>query len=108
MELPATVSQVYDDLGVPLAGAVDSPLAHVLWITAQVRELERSALRGGVNQAFAIGCSLYRESLNLEALSEGSPEGLGDDVVEKLENNVAPHAQALADKLEDVVLPRRG
>jgi hypothetical protein len=73
-----------------------------------VRELERSALRGGVNQAFAIGCSLYKESLNLATLSGGYLDTLGDDAVEKLERAVVPLSQALADKVEDMVLPRRG
>jgi hypothetical protein len=69
-----------------------------------VHELERNALRGRVNQAFTIGWSLYRESLSLEALSGGYPDTLDDEVVEKLESNVAPFSQALANKIEGVVL----
>jgi hypothetical protein len=75
---------------------------------AQVRELESSALRGGVNQAFAIGCSLYGKGLSLEALSIGYLEELDDEAVERLESNVATLSQALADKIEDIELPRRG
>jgi hypothetical protein len=73
-----------------------------------VRELERSALRGGVNQAFTIGYSLCRESLNLATLSGGYLDTFGDDTVEKLEHAMVPLSQALADKVEDMVLPRRG
>jgi hypothetical protein len=57
-ELLTAVGQVCDDLGVPPGGVADSPLARALQIMARVRELKRSALRGGVNQAFTIGCSL--------------------------------------------------
>jgi hypothetical protein len=59
-------------------------LAHALQITTQVRKLKRSALRGGVNQAFVIGRSLYGGTLSLEALSRGYPEELNDEAMERL------------------------
>jgi hypothetical protein len=36
------------------------------------------------------------------------PEELDDEAVERLESGVTPLSHALADKIEDVVLPRRG
>jgi hypothetical protein len=75
---------------------------------AQVHELERSALRGGVNQAFVIGRSLYGRTLSPEALSRGYLKALNNEAVERLETDVAPLSQALADNIEEVVLPWRG
>jgi hypothetical protein len=72
-----------------------------------VRKLERDALRGGVNQTFTIARSHY-SNINLEALSKGYPDDYEDEELEKLESDVAPLSQALADRIEDVVLPRRG
>lgn len=87
---------------------MDPPLAHALQITAWVRELERNALKGGANQAFAIGRSLYGPSLSLKALSGGYPNELDAAAMEELESDATPHAEALADKIEDTVPPRRG
>jgi hypothetical protein len=69
-----------------------------------VRELERGALRGGVNQVFAIGRYLYGPSLKLEALSGGYPVALKDGDISQLEDEVAPFSVELANKLEDVSL----
>jgi hypothetical protein len=77
------------------------------WITAWVHELEWDALRGRVNQTFTIARSHYA-NINLEALSEGYPDGYEDEELEKLESDVAPLSQALANRIEDVVLPQRG
>lgn len=62
----------------------------MLRIMGKVHEFKRNALRGRVNQAFAIGHSLYGETLNLEALSRGYPDTLDDEVVDKLESDVVP------------------
>jgi hypothetical protein len=102
------IGQVCDDLGVPPRGAVDSPSARTLQIMAQVRELERSALRGEVNQAFVIGRSLYGGTLSPEALSRGYLKALNNEAMERLETDVAPLSQALADNIEEVMLPWRG
>jgi hypothetical protein len=41
-------------------------------------------------------------------LSEGYPNGYEDEELEKLESDVAPLSQALADGIEDMMLPQRG
>jgi hypothetical protein len=72
-----------------------------------VHELERDALRGGVNQTFTIARSHYA-IINLEVLSEGYPDSYEDEELQKLESDVAPLSQVLVDRIEDVVLPQRG
>jgi hypothetical protein len=76
-------------------------------ITAWVHELERDALRGGVNQTFTIVRSHYA-IINLEVLSEGYLDSYEDEELQKLESDVAPLSQVLVDRIEDVVLPQRG
>lgn len=44
----------------------------------------------------------------MKALSLGYPDAYEEDELEELENEVAPLSQALADRIEDVVLPQRG
>lgn len=72
-----------------------------------MRELERDALRGEVNRAFAVARS-HCGNIDLEALSLGYPDTYQDEEFERLEGEVAPLSEALADKMEDMVLPSRG
>lgn len=105
-ELLAAVGRICDALGVPLSGEAHLPLARTLLLPTQVRELERDALRGGVNRAFAVARSHYG-NIDLEALSLGYPDTYQDEELEKLEGEVTLFSDALADKIEGMVLPPR-
>lgn len=74
----------------------------------RVHEPERDALRPGINQTFTIGRSHYANNINLEVLSQGYPDVYEEDELEEFEVEVAPLSQNLADRIEDMVLPRRG
>ena len=69
--LSATLGVVCDDLEVVRSEGTSSLVAHVVEITAWVRQLKRNALHAGVNQSFAIARSHYGESINLETMSHG-------------------------------------
>ena len=55
-----------------------------------------------------IACSHYGDSINLETLSLGFAPGYEAHELEEMETAVAPLSQDLADKIESIVLPRRG
>ena len=59
-------------------------------ITAQVRQLERSALHGVVNQSFMISHSHYGDNIDLEAMSHGYALGYEVHELEEMETAVAP------------------
>ena len=69
--LSTTLRVIYDDLEVVWSERTSSLVAHAVEITAWVRQLERNALRTGVNQSFTIAHSHYGDSIDLEAMSHG-------------------------------------
>ena len=75
---------------------------------ARVRQLERNALCIKVNQSFMIAHSHYGDIIDLETMSHGYAPGYEVHELEEMEAAVAPHSQDLADRIEDLVLPRRG
>ena len=77
-------------------------------ITAWVCQLERNALHIGVHQSFMIAHSHYGDSIDLEAMSHGFTPSYEAHELEEMETAVAPHSQDLVDRLESIVLPRRG
>ena len=77
-------------------------------IMVRVRQLEREALCSGITQAFTIARSHYTDSIDLETMSPGFTPGYEDFELDEIETAVAPLAWNLADKVEDIVLPRRG
>ena len=85
-----------------------SLVAHAIEITAQVRQLERDALRAGVHQSLMIARSHYGDIIDLETMSLGFAPGYTNVELDEIEAAVAPLSQDLADKMEDTVLPRRG
>ena len=55
-----------------------------------------------------IACSHYRDSINLETMSLGFTPGYEAHELDEIETAVAPLSRNLTDKIEDIVLPRRG
>ena len=90
------------------AEGTSSLAAHAIDITTRVRQLEKEALRSGITQAFAIAHSHYDESINLEAMSLSYAPGNEESELDEIEAAVAPLAETLSSKVEDIVLPRRG
>ena len=83
-------------------------MAHAIEIMARLRQLERNALHAGVNQSFVIARSHYGDNIDLEVMSHGYVPGYEVHELEEMETVVAPISQDLADKIECIVLPRRG
>ena len=75
---------------------------------ARVRQLERNPLLARVNQAFAIARSQYTDIIDLETMSLGFAPGYEAHELDEIETVVAPLSHNLADKIEDIVLHRRG
>jgi hypothetical protein len=73
-----------------------------------VRQLEREALRSRITEAFAIAYSHYVNSIDLETMSLGFMPSYEASKPDEIEKEVAPVTRNLADKVEDIVLPRRG
>ena len=99
---------VCDNLEVVQSEGTSSLVARAVEIMARVRQLERNALRVGVNQSFMIARSHYEDSINLEMMSHGFMPGYEVHELEEMEAAVAPLSWDLADRIEDIVLPRRG
>ena len=99
---------VCDDLEVVRSEWTSSLVARAIKITSQVCQLERNALRAGVNQSFVIAHSHYGDSIDLEAMSHGFAPGYGAHELEEMETAVAPLSWDLADRIESIVLPQRG
>ena len=104
--MSATLGVVCVDLEVVRSKGTSLLAARAVKIMARVRQLERNALRIGVNQSFAIARSHYGDSIDLEAMSHSYAPGYEVHELE-METVVAPLSQDLADKIEDVVLPQR-
>ena len=83
-------------------------VARAVEITAWVRQLERNALRAGVNQSFMIAHSHYGDNIDLEAMSHGYAPGYEVHELEEMETVMAPLLQDLVDRIEGIVLPKRG
>ena len=75
---------------------------------AWVHQLEREALRFGITQAFAIACSHYADSIDLETMSPGFMPSYEASELDEIGKAVAPVARNLEDKVEEIVLPWRG
>jgi len=99
---------VYDDLKVVQLEGTSSLVARTVEITAWVRQLKRNALRARVNQSFVIAHSHYRDNINLETMSHGFTPSYEVHELEEIEAAVAPISQDLVDRIECIVLPRRG
>jgi len=106
--LGAALRVVYDDLEVVRSEGTSSLEAHAIEITAWVRQIKRNALCAGVNQSFAIACSHYGDSIDLEKTSHGYAPGYEVHELEEMEAVVAPLSWDLADRIEDIVLPWKG
>ena len=74
----------------------------------RVHQLERDALRAGVTQAFAIARSHYKHSIDLETMSLGFAPSYEASELDEIETMVAPLAQDLVNRVEDIVLPKGG
>jgi hypothetical protein len=48
------------------------------------------------------------ETINLEVMSQGYMPGYEDKDLEKMEDDMAPLLQDLANRIADIVLPQRG
>ena len=99
---------VCDDLEVVQSKGTNSLMARAIEITARVCQLERNALHAGVNQAFAIARSHYTNIIDLETMGLSFAPSYEAHELDEIEMLVAPLAWDLADKIEDIVLPRRG
>ena len=106
--LGAALGVVCDDLEVVRSEGTSSLVDRAVEIMARVRQLERNALRAGVNQSFAIARCHYGESINLEMMSHGCAPGYEVYELEEMEAVVAPLSQNLANKIKSIVLPWRG
>ena len=69
---------------------ISSLTARAVKITARVRQLERNALRAGVNQSFTIARSHYGDNIDLETMSHGLTPGYEAHELEEIETVVAP------------------
>ena len=105
--LKVALGVVYDDLQVVQAEGTSSLAAHAVDIMARVRQLEKEALRSGITQAFAIARSHYDDNIDLEAMILDSALGYEASELDEIEVVVAPLAETLARKVEDIVLPQR-
>ena len=88
--LSTTLGVVCDDLEVVRSEGTSSPAARAVEITMRVRQLERNTLHAGVNQAFAIACSHYADSIDLETMSLGFAPGYEAHELDEKETAVAP------------------
>jgi len=85
-----------------------SLVARAIEITARVCQLKRNALHAEVNHSFTISHSHYGDNINLEVMSHGFVPSYEAHELEEMEAVVASLSQDLADRIEDIVLPRRG
>ena len=106
--LRAALRVVCDNLEVAWPEGTSSLAAHAIDIMAWVRQLEREALRSRITQAFVVARSHYAESIDLETMSLGFAPGYEASELDEIEKVVAPVARNLADKVEEIVLTRRG
>ena len=74
-------------------------------ITVRVGQLEESAFRLGITQAFTVAHSHYAQKINLAVMSEGFAPIYEDAELDEMEKAVTPLARNMADKLKEEVLP---
>ena len=99
---------ICDELEVVRSEGTSSLMSRDVEIMARVHQLKRNALRAGVNQSFMIACSHYRDNIDLEKMSHGFTPGYEAHELEEMETLVAPLSWDLADRIESIVLTRRG
>ena len=99
---------VFDDLGVAWPEETGSLAACVVDITARVCQLEENAFHAEITQAFVVARSHYDREIDLEIMSLGFMPGYEASELDEIEMVVAPLAWHLPDKIEDIVLFRRG
>ena len=99
---------VCNDLEVVRSEGTSSLMAHAIEITAWVRQLERNGLCAGVDQSFMIARSHYGDNINLETMSHGFMPGYEVHELEEMEAAMAPLSQDRVNKIEGIILPRRG
>jgi len=99
---------VCDDLQVVQSEGTSSLAARAVEIMARVCLFERNDLRAGVNQSFTIARSHYGDSIDLEAMRHGFASSYEAHKLEEMETAVAPLSQDVANRMESIVLPRRG
>jgi len=104
--LHAAVGVVFDDLGVVRSEETRSLAAHAMDITAWVRQLEENAFHAEITQAFAVAHSHYVDSIDLATMSLGFAPGYEASELDDIEMAVTPLARNLADRVQDIVLPR--
>ena len=88
--LSATLGVVCDDLKVVWSEGTNSFVARAIEITTQVHQLERNALRVGVNQSFMIAHSHYGDIIDLEMMSHSFVPGYEVHELEEMEAAAAP------------------
>ena len=88
--LSIALGVVCDDLQVVRSEGTSSLLARAVEITAWVHQLERNALRAGVNQSFTIARSHYGDNIDLEMMSHGFAPSYEVPKMEEMEAAVAP------------------
>ena len=103
--LSTALKVVGDDLEVVQSEGTSSLVAHAIEIMARVRQLERNALRVGVNQSFTIAHSHYGDIIDLETMSYGYAPSYEVHELEEMEAAMAPLPQDLANRIEGIVLP---
>ena len=81
---------ICDELEVVRSEGTSSLVARAVEITARVRQLERNALRAGVNQSFTTAHSHYEDNIDLETMSHGFAPGYEAHELEEMETAVAP------------------
>ena len=88
--MSAALGVVCDDLEVVRSEGTSSLAAHAVEITARVRQLERNALRAGVNQSFMIAHSHYGDNIDLDMMSHGYAPGYEVHELEEMETAMVP------------------
>jgi len=106
--LSAALGVVCNDLEKVRSEGTSLLMARAIEIMARVHQLERNALRAGINQAFTIARSHYADNIDLETMSLGFAPGYKAHELDEIETAVAPLSQDLANRIEDIVLPQRG
>ena len=106
--LSTTLRVVCNDLEVVWSEGTSLLMACAVEITVWVCQLERNALCAEVKQSFAIARSHYGDSIYLETMSHSFMPGYEVHELEEMEAVVAPLSQDLVDRIEGIVLPRRG
>lgn len=96
-----------EDLGAPTSNKeIDKVGTWLIRFAEDARDARRYALHFGVQRSIAIARSHYVD-INLEELSQGFVPDYEDAELDKIEEEVAPLARTLAEKMEDEVIPTK-